>query len=333
MERLSLVLWRERELLDMLQFKLEVEQLVLASGRSRWLMRAAREVEAVLETIRETEVLRAVAADEAAASIGMTSNPSLSALAEAAGEPWSTILTEHRDAFISVDPRDHRARRRQPGPDLGRLPLGPRDPAVPRRARRRLQPRRLRDSSRPPATAWSTGACDMSATFASFNTALSALRYNQVLMDTASGNIANVSTEGYARRRAVGETDGCAGRAGDVEPVRRLRRRRPRRAASTGWSTRSSTPARDASTATRPTSTPGRRPWSGSRPGSASPAPNGVSAALADFRQGVARPRQQPGLRRRAQPGARRGQHAGRRDQRPVAQRRDRGEPTSDAGC
>ena len=102
MERLSLVLWRERELLDMLQFKLEVEQLVLASGRSRWLMRAAREVEAVLETIRETEVLRAVAADEAAASIGMTSNPSLSALADAAGEPWSTILTEHRDAFITV---------------------------------------------------------------------------------------------------------------------------------------------------------------------------------------------------------------------------------------
>src|SRR5262245_58692810 len=100
MERLSLVLWRERELLDMLQFKLEVEQLVLASGRSRWLMRAAREVEAVLETIRETEVLRAVAADEAAASIGMTSNPSLSALAEAAGEPWSTILAEHRDAFL-----------------------------------------------------------------------------------------------------------------------------------------------------------------------------------------------------------------------------------------
>jgi len=102
MERLSLVLWRERELLDLLQFKLEVEQLVLASGRSRWLMRAAREVEAVLETIRETEVLRAVAADEAAASIGMTSNPSLGALADAAGEPWSTILTEHRDAFIKA---------------------------------------------------------------------------------------------------------------------------------------------------------------------------------------------------------------------------------------
>ncbi|QBR94398.1 flagellar protein FlgN [Nocardioides euryhalodurans] len=102
MEKLSLVLWRERELLETLHFKLEVEQLVLASGRTRWLMHAARDVDAVLSTIRETEVLRAVAADEAAAAIGMTSNPSLSALADAAEEPWSTILAEHRQAFVAA---------------------------------------------------------------------------------------------------------------------------------------------------------------------------------------------------------------------------------------
>lgn len=102
MERLSLVLWRERELLENLHYKLEVEQLVLASGRSRWLMSAARDVDAVLATIRETEMLRAVAADEAAAALGMSSNPSLSALAESAAEPWSSIMDEHRQAFITV---------------------------------------------------------------------------------------------------------------------------------------------------------------------------------------------------------------------------------------
>lgn len=102
MERLSLVLWRERELLDELHFKLEVEQLVLASGRTRWLAQAAREIDALLATIRETEVLRAVAADEAAAAAGMSCNPSLAALAEAADEPWATILTEHREAFVAV---------------------------------------------------------------------------------------------------------------------------------------------------------------------------------------------------------------------------------------
>lgn len=102
MERLSLVLWRERELLELLHFKLEVEQLVLASGRTRWLANAAREIDTVLTTIRETEVLRAVAADEAAASIGMSSNPSLAALAEAAEEPWGSLLAEHRQAFVAL---------------------------------------------------------------------------------------------------------------------------------------------------------------------------------------------------------------------------------------
>lgn len=100
-ENLSLILWRERELLETLLFKLELEQLVLASGQTRWLPRAAREVSAVLETIRETELLRSVAADEAARSVGMAANPSLRALAEAAPEPWRTILTEHRDAFVT----------------------------------------------------------------------------------------------------------------------------------------------------------------------------------------------------------------------------------------
>ena len=101
MENLSLILWRERELLETLLFKLEQEQLVLASGNDRWLPRAAREVEAVLEAIRETEVLRAVAADDAAASIGMSPNPSLRALAEAVDEPWQSILLDHRTAFLN----------------------------------------------------------------------------------------------------------------------------------------------------------------------------------------------------------------------------------------
>lgn len=102
MERLSLILWRERELLELLAYKLELEQLVLASGRSKWLAQANREVEDLLVTIRETEVLRAVAADEEAARVGLEPNPSLTALAEASEEPWHTILLEHRDAFIAM---------------------------------------------------------------------------------------------------------------------------------------------------------------------------------------------------------------------------------------
>ncbi|GAA3801812.1 flagellar hook-associated protein FlgK [Nocardioides panacisoli] len=43
----------------------------------------------------------------------------------------------------------------------------------------------------------------MSGTFSSINTALSAIRYNQVALDLASNNIANANTDGYVRRRLV----------------------------------------------------------------------------------------------------------------------------------
>lgn len=102
MEELSAVLWRERELLEMLLFKLEEERLLLAAGHTRWLPHAASEVEAILEQVRETELLRAVVADATAEVLGLTSNPSLRALAEAAEEPWRTILLDHRDAFAAV---------------------------------------------------------------------------------------------------------------------------------------------------------------------------------------------------------------------------------------
>ena len=42
----------------------------------------------------------------------------------------------------------------------------------------------------------------MSGTFGGLNTALSALRYQQVALDVANNNVANVNTAGYVRRRA-----------------------------------------------------------------------------------------------------------------------------------
>ena len=102
MEDLSSVLWRERELLETLLFKLEVEQLVLASGRTRWLAPAAREIEEVLDAIRETELLRGLTADSVAADLGLGPNPSLREIAEASPEPWRTIWTDHRETFTAV---------------------------------------------------------------------------------------------------------------------------------------------------------------------------------------------------------------------------------------
>ncbi len=98
----SSTLWRERELLELLLFKLEEEQLVLASGRTRWLARATKEVEVVLEEVRRTELMRAVQVDAAAAELGLPAGPSLRELAEACQEPWRSLLLEHRQAFMTA---------------------------------------------------------------------------------------------------------------------------------------------------------------------------------------------------------------------------------------
>lgn len=98
----SSVLWRERELLELLLFKLEEEQLVLTSGRTRWLARATKEVEVVLEEIRRAEVLRAAEVDALGTALGLGPSPSLSKLAESVDEPWSSMLTQHRQAFLTM---------------------------------------------------------------------------------------------------------------------------------------------------------------------------------------------------------------------------------------
>jgi hypothetical protein len=104
---LSSTLWRERELLELLLFKLEEEQLLLASGRTRWLARATREVEVVLGEIRRTELLRGVQVDEAAGQLGLPAGPSLRELADAASEPWCSLLREHRQAFLAATAEIH----------------------------------------------------------------------------------------------------------------------------------------------------------------------------------------------------------------------------------
>jgi len=99
---LASILWREREMLELLLFKLEEEQLVLAGGRTRWLAHATREVEVVLEEIRRTEVVRAAEVEAIGASLGLGPNPSLTQLAEASPAPWSDLLHQHRKAFLML---------------------------------------------------------------------------------------------------------------------------------------------------------------------------------------------------------------------------------------
>jgi hypothetical protein len=96
----SNILWRERQLLELLLFKLEEEQLLLAAGRSRWLAHATREVETVLGEIKRVELTRAVEVEAVAVELGLAPTASLRELAETAPAPWDAVLEDHREAFL-----------------------------------------------------------------------------------------------------------------------------------------------------------------------------------------------------------------------------------------
>lgn len=98
----STILWRERHLLELLVFKLDAQQLLLGSGRDRWLIHASDELEHVLDELRHTELLRAVEVDGVAASLGLSPGASLAELADAAPVPFDSLLRQHREALLEL---------------------------------------------------------------------------------------------------------------------------------------------------------------------------------------------------------------------------------------
>ena len=99
---LSAVLWRERELLELLMFKLEEKQRVISTGHVRWLGYATREVEQVLDKIRAAELERAVEANSVARGFDITPAGTLAELASAAPQPWNELLSSHLEAFATL---------------------------------------------------------------------------------------------------------------------------------------------------------------------------------------------------------------------------------------
>jgi hypothetical protein len=100
---LSTLLWRERELLELLLFKLEEEQLLLTAGRSRWLHHATREVQAILTRLRASGMERTVEASGVAAEWGLPEDATLRQLVEhAPSDVWSEILRSHLTALTGL---------------------------------------------------------------------------------------------------------------------------------------------------------------------------------------------------------------------------------------
>ncbi|POH59399.1 flagellar protein FlgN [Arthrobacter glacialis] len=102
-EELTTLLWRERELLELLVFKLEEEHLILTSGKTRWLDNATREVSHVVNRLRAATLERTAVAAEVALKWGLTDDAGLLDLADGApAGPWQEILSDHHSAMMTT---------------------------------------------------------------------------------------------------------------------------------------------------------------------------------------------------------------------------------------
>ena len=101
-QTLSDSFWLERELLGDLQYRLEVQELVLTAGRSSLLLRTTQDIEEAASAVRAAEVGRAALSEDVAVALKLAPDASLAEIAEAAPIPWNDLMAEHRDAFISL---------------------------------------------------------------------------------------------------------------------------------------------------------------------------------------------------------------------------------------
>jgi acetyl-CoA acetyltransferase len=99
---LAALLWRQRELLERLVYRLECEQLLMAAGRTRFLGQATAEVEALLDELSVQELQRAAVADRVCQESGLEPGASLEEIAGSVQPPWTEVLVEHRHALLTL---------------------------------------------------------------------------------------------------------------------------------------------------------------------------------------------------------------------------------------
>ncbi|MBO9625763.1 MAG: flagellar export chaperone FlgN [Microbacterium sp.] len=100
---LSMQLMRERDLLELLLFKLDVQQTLLATGRNRWIAHSVSEIERVLAAMPTVALSRDTLVVAVADEWGVPEATTLSDLIAAAPtDAWREVLTSHLDAMTAL---------------------------------------------------------------------------------------------------------------------------------------------------------------------------------------------------------------------------------------
>jgi hypothetical protein len=100
---LSTQLMREREMLELLLFKLDVQQMLLASGRTRWIPQTVNEIERVMAAMPSVSLARDTLVVSVAAEWGAPEASTLRELIDAApSEAWREVMSGHLTAMVAL---------------------------------------------------------------------------------------------------------------------------------------------------------------------------------------------------------------------------------------
>lgn len=96
LERLALCLGQQVAALRHLCFKFEIQEVVLTSGRQKWLGETTAELEQAVAALHERDQAVREALAAAAVAVKLSPESTVREVAAAVPEPWNYVLEEHR---------------------------------------------------------------------------------------------------------------------------------------------------------------------------------------------------------------------------------------------
>lgn len=102
LSELSRNLWKQRGHIELLQYRLEVQQLIFAAAKEQRLQIAVEEVEAAMDELRRSERTRDTVVRRCALTLGLAETASLAELRDHVDERWSALLAEHQTALLGM---------------------------------------------------------------------------------------------------------------------------------------------------------------------------------------------------------------------------------------
>lgn len=80
-----------------LQFKFEVQQMMLVGGRGTWVDETTRDLELAIQAVHRADLVFRQSLLEAARSVDLSPESTLREVANVVGEPWSYIFSQGRE--------------------------------------------------------------------------------------------------------------------------------------------------------------------------------------------------------------------------------------------